>query len=360
MGYRLRVIGFVVCALCFVSTRAEYRVTLQEELNGNKRVTASVDGVKVNFTFDTGCSTLSLNAQIFEELVRKGVVKRSDLSEESESELANGETHLVRSFTIKRLQIGDCVLHNVRASVGVYDRPDADPLLGQSVLSRLERYTISGNILSFEPKPEAEQKALALAIEAHTDTSFAVNARVVEALRPYQDQLTPRYMIYFAKALEFTNHDEEAVEWYDKVLRSPQFIDEEGTIHKRKMSAMISVAEHLYQAQDFAACEVLLQEIVKEAKKEPTYDRGLRYAYSSLCYVYNQMENYAKEEQAILRYANYLLAPKTYEYLEHHKIEPNEDLAQLLNHISKYHAHKQNEEKAKQYERMAKNAGWKE
>ena len=81
MGYRLRVIVVVLCSIVVWTTKAvEHRVALKESLSGNKYMTAYVDGVKVNFTLDTGCSSLSINQLLFEELVRKGVVQWSDLS----------------------------------------------------------------------------------------------------------------------------------------------------------------------------------------------------------------------------------------------------------------------------------------
>ena len=358
MGYRLRYIWLLVLGWMSLGTiQAEYKVTLKESSSGNKHVTAFVEGVKVDFTFDTGCSSLTVNRDIFENLVKKGAVQWSDLSEVSEAELANGEMHDVRTFTIKYLKIGDYVMRNVRASLGVNDRPDADPLFGQSIFGRLESYTIRGNEWIFTPKPEDEQKALALAGQFCNDTTFAANKRMADALRPFAERLSPRHLIIYAQALEYSNLDGEAIPVYEQLLKNTAYFDEEGKIQKRLLNARLNYADQLYNKEAYAECEEALKTLMRESKKEPVYERGLEYAYSTLCYLYWQTKEYSKAEQATLNYANYLLAPHTWEWLEHHAIEPNADLARLLEHLGKWYRHNDNEEKAKKYEKLAKNAG---
>ena len=361
MIYKRYILVFVLCSLFVWTGKAEYRVTLQEALSGNKHVVAYVDGVKVDFTLDTGCSTLTISKNLFEELVRKGAVKRSELSEVGEAELANGEMHDVQYFTIKRLQLGDYVMHNVRASIGVHARPDADPLLGQSVLNRCEYYAISNNgQLIFEPKPEEEQKALVIAQTFSNDTSYANNAKIVEALRPYAERLSPRHLIIYAQALEYINEERTAIPIYTYLINSDVFSDEDGKVYQRLMNAKVNYAEQLYHQEAYGECETLLHEIIRESKQEPIYTRGLNYSYNTLCYLYWQTKEYDKAEKATLQYCNYLLSPRTWEYLENHAIEADENLAKLLNHLSKYCSYNDEEAKAKRYERMARNAGFKE
>lgn len=350
----------LLLAVCCVCGWAEYSVPMMEALSGAKSVYASVEGLKVLFTFDTGCSSLLLNQNIFNELVRMGAVRREDLSAESEAELANGESHLVRNFTIPRLKIGGCVLHNVRASVGVYDRPDADPLLGQAVLERFRSYTISNGRLSFDAKPEGEQQALALASSLRSDTTRNGNRQIVNALKPYKDRLSPRYLLLLAKACDYTDDFRQSIALYDVLLSSDSFIDEDHTVYDRRITAKMNLADMLYADESSVECELALFALIKEAKQEPVSHEALRYSYSTLCYLYWKVKNYEKAEWATMQYADYLLAPNTHEWLEEHAMTPNEDLAKLLNHLSKYHSYQGHATKAERYKRMSIHAGWKE
>lgn len=353
----------VISILCVVGfpVRAEYQMQLQGTLSGNQRLTAVVDGEEVNFTFDTGCSSLTINQVLFDELVRKGVVKRSDLSETCEAEMANGEMHDVRYFTIKSLKMGDYVWHNVRASVGVHDRPDADPLLGQAILSRCEYFAISNGVLVFEPKPDDVQQAIYYCDMHHTDTTFAGNQKLEEKMRPYLASFSPRYLIFYAQALEYINQERQAIPIYEQLLQSDTYYDEEGKVFRQKVNAKVNYADQLYNAEAYDECEKVLHDILREAPlTQPVYEHGMEYAHSTLCYLYWQTKEYDKAEQATMQYADYLLAPKTWQYLETHVITPNKDLARLLHHLSQWHAYKENEQKAALYDKMAKHAGYKE
>lgn len=336
----------------------EHRVALKESLSGNKYMTAYVDGVKVNFTLDTGCSSLSINQLLFEELVRKGVVQWSDLSEVGEAELANGEMHDVRHFTVKRLQLGDYVFHNVRASLGVNDRADADPLLGQTVLNRCTYYTVRDGMFAFEPKQEAEQQALYFCDMHHSDTSLAVNRQMVEKLRPYEARLSARYMVIYGQALEVIDEEKHAIPLYEQLLQSGAYEDADGALFRRKVNAKTNYADQLYNAEAYEECEKILYEVLREARQtEPVFKNGLDYAYSTLCYLYWQIKEYDKAEQTTLRYVEHVITPHTWEYLESHSIEPNADLARLLHHLSLWHGHQDHPTEAERYEKMAKNAG---
>lgn len=356
-GFR-NIVILVLCSLFVWTARAEeHSVPLQESMSGNKHLIAYADGVKVRFTFDTGCSSLTINKVLFEELVRKGMVKWSDLSDIGEAELANGEMHDVRYFTIKRLQIGDYTMRNVRASLGVYDRADADPLLGQGVLNRFNAYLIQDGKLYFDPRPDEIQQAMYFCDIHHADTTFAMNQQIVNKLQPYINQLGNRYRIMYVQALEYTNREDIAIPLYQQLLTDGTYEDEDGSLFKRKLNAMVNYAEQLYHAERYAECEEVLFDLRHESQlQDPVYERGLRYAHSTLCYVYWQTKEYDKAEQATMDYVEYVVAPHEWKWLLNHKIAANDDLVKLLHHLAKWYRYNDNEEKAKQFDKMAKNA----
>lgn len=356
-GFR-NIVILVLCSLFVWTARAEeHSVPLQESMSGNKHLIAYADGVKVRFTFDTGCSSLTINKVLFEELVRKGMVKWSDLSDIGEAELANGEMHDVRYFTIKRLQIGDYTMRNVRASLGVHDRADADPLLGQGVLNRFNAYLIQDGKLYFDPRPDEIQQAMYFCDIHHADTTFAMNQQIVNKLQPYINQLGNRYRIMYVQALEYTNREDIAIPLYQQLLTDGTYEDEDGSLFKRKLNAMVNYAEQLYHAERYAECEEVLFDLRHESQlQDPVYERGLRYAHSTLCYVYWQTKEYDKAEQATMDYVEYVVAPHEWKWLLNHKIAANDDLVKLLHHLAKWYRYNDNEEKAKQFDKMAKNA----
>ena len=62
MEGRIYIVIVVLCSLFVGTTWAkEYSVPLQESMSGNKHLVAYADGVKGRFTFDTGCSSLTIN-----------------------------------------------------------------------------------------------------------------------------------------------------------------------------------------------------------------------------------------------------------------------------------------------------------
>ena len=358
MKGRIYIVIFVLCSLFVGTTRAkEYSVPLQESMSGNKHLVAYADGVKVRFTFDTGCSSLTINKTLFEELVRKGMVKWSDLSDLAEAELANGEMHDVRYFTIKRLQIGDYTMRNVRASLGVNDRADADPLLGQGVLNRFNAYLVQDGKLYFDPRPEEMQQAMYFSDIHHSDTTFAVNQQIVNKLQPYINQLGNRYRIIYGQALEYTNREDIAIPLYRQMLNGGAFEDEDHSLFQRKLNAMVNYAEQLYHAERYTECKEVLLDLKHESQlPDPVYERGLRYAHSTLCYVYWQTKEYDQAEKATMDYVEYVVAPHEWRWLLNHKIAANDDLVKLLRHLAKWYRYNDNEEKAQQFDKMAKNA----
>jgi len=322
---------------------AEYSVPMKEDYSGNKTIEAVVNGVKVNFAFDTGSSSLLLNRNIFEELLRRGQIRMEDLSAEGEAEMANGETHVVRSFIVKRLQIGECELHNIQASVGVNDQPDATPLFGQTVLERFTVYTIKDGRLFFQVKPDDEQQALRTAHRLRKDTTKAGNRRVVEALAPYVKRLSPRYLFIYADALYKTDSYEQAIRVYRQLQESESYQDTDNALMERIINAEVELAEEMYNNKSYAACEQLLKRIIEESK-QPVYDYGLKYAYYSLCFVYLQQENYRQAEESVAQYADYVAGP-------------NERLAQLYQYLSRYYASIEDYDNAQKYKKLAEMAG---
>lgn len=174
---------------CLISTLAfatTYEAPFIDTGARDKCVEVYVDGIKRLFTFDTGCTSLSINIELLNELVKQQKVNLADVNDEREAQLANGYTHVVRRLMLRELTLGGYTFHNVVAHVGLDAAPDAPLLLGQSLLERMQWYKIAGNTILFEPYDEAFQYALSFADYYSSDTTH--QQEIARRLLPYEQQ----------------------------------------------------------------------------------------------------------------------------------------------------------------------------
>lgn len=107
----------------------------------------SVNGVKMNFIFDTGASNvcISLTEALF--LYKNGYIDNEDLRGKTKSIVADGSITTNTKLTLKTIEIGGIVLRNVDALVS--SNIEAPLLLGQSALQKLGKFEIDGDSLFF-------------------------------------------------------------------------------------------------------------------------------------------------------------------------------------------------------------------
>lgn len=106
-----------------------------------------VNGVKMNFIFDTGASNvcISLTEALF--LYKNGYIDNEDLGGKTKSIVADGSITTNTKLTLKTIEIGGIVLRNVDALVS--SNIEAPLLLGQSALQKLGKFEIDGDSLFF-------------------------------------------------------------------------------------------------------------------------------------------------------------------------------------------------------------------
>lgn len=104
-------------------------VSLQRNRQGQYITNGMINGVKVRFLLDTGATDVSIPEPVARTLqLRRGP--------EIEAFTANG-TIPVTMTLLRRVQIGNIVLHDVRASVNAYMKGE-EILLGMTFLKHLE------------------------------------------------------------------------------------------------------------------------------------------------------------------------------------------------------------------------------
>ena len=127
-----------------------------KKIGGVYMVPCKVNGLPLNFIFDTGASdvSISLSEAIF--MIKNGYISKDDIGEKVYYSIANGDVAQGTKLNIKEIDIEGLKLENVEASI--VHQLQAPLLLGQSVIERLGKIQIdksellifSGNNLNFD------------------------------------------------------------------------------------------------------------------------------------------------------------------------------------------------------------------
>lgn len=203
-----------VCCVVQWAQAEVYEVKMIDSDTRNKYIEVEIGGNKYLFTFDSGCSSMSLSRKLLNELKQQGLILMPSDAAANRSEvmMSNGETRISRNLQIKRLRIGGCEFANVAAQVGIDDRADAPLLLGQSILERLKTYSVTGTTFRFEPYEQAFQQTLAMADYYWLDGSYA--EQIGATLLPYfrAGRLSCFYTYKLLYVLQQTEANAEALE----------------------------------------------------------------------------------------------------------------------------------------------------
>jgi clan AA aspartic protease (TIGR02281 family) len=125
-------IGFTLFLLTNLTAQT---VVKMEKQNGVYIMPCIVNGLKLNFIFDTGASevSISLTEAIF--MLKNGYLSETDLIGTERYQIANGNVEEGTKIILKIIEIGKLKLFNVKASI--IHNLSAPLLLGQSALSKL-------------------------------------------------------------------------------------------------------------------------------------------------------------------------------------------------------------------------------
>lgn len=118
--------------------------------NGIYKIPIKINGVPMNFIFDTGASVISISETEAIYLIKQGRILEEDILGSVYYQDATGKISEGTQINLKSVKIGDSEVYDVKASV--VHNLQAPLLLGQSALSRFGKVTIdyNKNIISFE------------------------------------------------------------------------------------------------------------------------------------------------------------------------------------------------------------------
>ena len=114
-----------------------------EKSGGIYLVPITVNGLNLNFIFDTGASSISLSSAEAMVMLRQGRITEKDIVGQQQYQDATGGVSVGTVVRLRTVEIGGIVLNNVEATV--VDNIQAPLLLGQTALSKFGKVTINYN-----------------------------------------------------------------------------------------------------------------------------------------------------------------------------------------------------------------------
>jgi len=103
-------------------------------------VPVSVNGVNLEFIFDTGAATVTLSVVEAALLYRQGKLTQDDIVGTGQFVDAEGRVNTNAIINLRDVTLGNTTIHDVQASVSASQQ--APLLLGQSVLSKFGAVTM--------------------------------------------------------------------------------------------------------------------------------------------------------------------------------------------------------------------------
>jgi predicted aspartyl protease len=108
----------------------------------NKTPVLINQNLSVPFVLDTGSFSVQIPDDVYSVMQRQGTIKPEDALGTVSVRVADGSIHNEEKFLLRNVKVGDKILTDILATVSP---TGTDPLLGQSFLDRLGRYTIDNH-----------------------------------------------------------------------------------------------------------------------------------------------------------------------------------------------------------------------
>lgn len=115
-------------------------IPMKKNKGGTFTIDCMVNGLKLNFIFDTGASNVSISLTEALFMLKNGYLSKNDLKGTEYYSIANGDIQEGTVLNIRELEFGGQKLRNVKASV--IKELSAPLLLGQSAISQLGKIMI--------------------------------------------------------------------------------------------------------------------------------------------------------------------------------------------------------------------------
>lgn len=116
------------------------KIKLNKTYGNTYIIPCEVNGLKMDFIFDTGASEVSISLTEALFMFKNGYLKESDITGTQNYSIANGDIVEGTTIIIRKLEFEGVKLYNIKASIS--HEMKAPLLLGQSALSQLGKIQI--------------------------------------------------------------------------------------------------------------------------------------------------------------------------------------------------------------------------
>jgi aspartyl protease family protein len=120
-------------------------VVKMQKVNGVYQIPAEINGLEMDFIFDTGASDITISDTEAMFLYKQGKLTQEDIIGKQDYMIADGSIAEGTIINLKTVRIGNKVLSDVKASI--VHNTNAPLLLGQSALSKFGKISIDYNRL---------------------------------------------------------------------------------------------------------------------------------------------------------------------------------------------------------------------
>ena len=139
-----------ICVHC----NAQEYIQMKKEASGIYTIPCEVNGLKLRFILDTGASSVVLSLAEATFMIKNGYLTADDFIGMSNAVLADGSISKNAVVKLKEIKVGSLTIKDVRAAI--VDNINAPLLLGQSVLSRVGRWSVDGTQLILQDIKSSE------------------------------------------------------------------------------------------------------------------------------------------------------------------------------------------------------------
>jgi clan AA aspartic protease (TIGR02281 family) len=136
----LKQITLTTAVILFSISVFSQTVIRMEKKGGVYYVPCIVNGLKLQFIFDTGADDVSISLSEAVFMIKNGYMSEDDLIGTEYYRIANGEVAEGTKIMIKELLVGDKTLYDVKASI--VHTLSAPLLLGQSAIERFGKFSV--------------------------------------------------------------------------------------------------------------------------------------------------------------------------------------------------------------------------
>lgn len=213
----------MIFSLFAITLNAQTVINLEKD-GGVYKIPCIVNGLKLKFIFDTGAYSVCISESVAQMMLENDYLSYDDIKGTSQSQVADGRIVNNTRIMLKKIQIGDKILNNIEAVV-VHGQ-SAPLLLGQSAISKLGKYSISGGKLiigsarkssddsDWRDLTEREQdKLFSDASKYYNDGSYSIALEKFRTL--YNNNLLSAYgKMHYADCFYYTDQKENALDIY--------------------------------------------------------------------------------------------------------------------------------------------------